>query len=439
MTHRYTKSLCFVIMFIVTCSVKAQNGVNSPYSRYGFGLLSDQSVGAIKGMGGASLGLRESNAINFQNPASYSAIDSLSFLFDAGLSIQNANFSGSGKRVNAHNANIDYINVAFRAWQHVGMSIGFMPYSNIGYKFSGNETLEDIDGYGEKTAKSSYSGDGGLHQFYLGIGWEPIQDLSIGLNASYLWGNYSKDAKVSFSETSIQTLHRNYLADISTYKLDFGAQYSKKLDNKNAITVGVIYGLGHSIKSNAKFINQTLKSSGSVSSADTIKIANAFALPHTFGAGLSWNHKDQWKVNLDYNLALWEQVKFPQLTDENGNLRYSSSKGVFENRHKIALGTEYVPNPLGLRYKDHICYRAGLSYSTSYTKVNKQNGANDYCVSLGVGLPIANMNNNRSILHISAQWEHVRPQSKGMITENYLRLCIGLSFNERWFMKWKVE
>ena len=132
-------------------------------------------------------------------------------------------------------------------------------------------------------------------------------------------------------------------------------------------------------------------------------------------------------------------MKFPQLTDDNGELRYSSNKGVFENRHKIALGSEYIPNPLGLRYRDHICYRAGLSYSTSYTKVNKQSGANDYCISLGVGLPISNMNNNRSILHISAQWEHVRPQSKGMITENYLRLCIGLSFNERWFMKWKVE
>ena len=27
----------------------------------------------------------------------------------------------------------------------------------------------------------------------------------------------------------------------------------------------------------------------------------------------------------------------------------------------------------------------------------------------------------------------------GMITERYLRLCVGLSFNERWFQKWKVQ
>ena len=56
-----------------------------------------------------------------------------------------------------------------------------------------------------------------------------------------------------------------------------------------------------------------------------------------------------------------------------------------------------------------------------------------------MGLPVINFHNNRSIVNISAQYEHVKPKFAGMITENYLRLCIGLSFNERWFMKWKVE
>ena len=33
------------------------NGVNSPYSRYGFGILSDRSMGFNKGMGGVAMGL----------------------------------------------------------------------------------------------------------------------------------------------------------------------------------------------------------------------------------------------------------------------------------------------------------------------------------------------------------------------------------------------
>ena len=45
--------------------------------------------------------------------------------------------------------------------------------------------------------------------------------------------------------------------------------------------------------------------------------------------------------------------------------------------------------------------------------------------------------NNRSILNISGQWVH--QSAKSLITENTFRINIGLTFNERWFMKWKVE
>lgn len=439
MTFRYTKYIMAALVAVFLCPAMAQNGVNSPYSRYGFGLLSDNSSGFNKGMGGAGLGTREGTVINFRNPASYSAVDSLSFLFDVGMSLQNANFSENGHKANAHNAGVDYLNVAFRAWQSVGMAIGFMPYSNIGYEFSGSETLADNDGYGEKTATTSYSGDGGLHQLYLGIGWEPVKHLSVGMNASYLWGNYSHIAKVAFSENSIQPLRRNYSANISTYKLDFGLQYGRRIGKKDALTLGLTYGLGHSIDNKAQFINQILSSSGNVASADTINTSSAFELPHSFGIGATWNHDNRWTVALDYSLEMWSKVKFPQLVDDNNDLRYDCVKGLFDDRHKVALGAEYLPNVMGIHYKDHIRYRAGVSYSTSYTKVNGQSGADDFCVSLGVGLPISNMHNNRSVLNVSAQWEHVKPRTAGLITENYLRLCIGLSFNERWFMKWKVE
>jgi hypothetical protein len=43
-------------------------------------------------MNGVGLGLRPHNPINYLNPASYSAVDSLNFIFDAGLSLQLTNF-----------------------------------------------------------------------------------------------------------------------------------------------------------------------------------------------------------------------------------------------------------------------------------------------------------------------------------------------------------
>ena len=65
----------------------AQTSSNSPYTRYGFGELSDQHFGNSKAMGGIAYGLRNGFQVNAANPASYTAIDSLTFIFDAGLSL----------------------------------------------------------------------------------------------------------------------------------------------------------------------------------------------------------------------------------------------------------------------------------------------------------------------------------------------------------------
>ena len=61
-------------------SLKAQSDVNSIYSRFGIGDLNDQRMSAQTGLGGLSIGLRMPNTINMVNPASYTAIDTLSFL-----------------------------------------------------------------------------------------------------------------------------------------------------------------------------------------------------------------------------------------------------------------------------------------------------------------------------------------------------------------------
>ena len=76
------------------------NGQNSPYTRYGFGQLCDQAMGSNKAMGGIGVGLRNRAQINAINPASYSAVDSMTFLFDGGITLQNTNFNENGIRKN---------------------------------------------------------------------------------------------------------------------------------------------------------------------------------------------------------------------------------------------------------------------------------------------------------------------------------------------------
>ena len=74
--------------------------------------------------------------------------------------------------------------------------------------------------------------------------------------------------------------------------------------------------------------------------------------------------------------------------------------------------------------------------SNSYTKVNGNDAAKEYSVSAGFGLPIFR---SKSMLNISGQYIKVSPKVKGMLEENSLRVNVGITFNEDWFRKYKVD
>ena len=170
------KKICSAVVlaaFALTVSAQSASdtnqsysGTNSPYSQYGLGELADQSSGFNRGMNGLGLAFREHNQVNQLNPASYSSIDSLSFIFDVGISGQLTNFKEGNKKVNARNADFDYLVAGFRAFRHVGVSIGLIPFSNIGYKYS-SKGYTNADKSVSYT--NTYRGNGGLHQVYLGV------------------------------------------------------------------------------------------------------------------------------------------------------------------------------------------------------------------------------------------------------------------------------
>jgi len=42
-------------------------------------------------------------------------------------------------------------------------------------------------------------------------------------------------------------------------------------------------------------------------------------------------------------------------------------------------------------------------------------------------------------VNLGVQYEHVAPGAKTLLKEDYIRFTIGISFNERWFAKWKAQ
>ncbi|HCJ47139.1 MAG TPA: hypothetical protein DHV83_06230, partial [Prevotella sp.] len=132
-----------------------------------------------------------------------------------------------------------------RLFRHFGVSFGLLPYSNIGYSYSTTTSVGDVN---KTYSYNAYNGDGGLHQVYLGFGWEPIRNLSIGVNGSYLYGDYTRTVTNSYSNSSANALIKTYSADVRSYKLDAGLQYTLPLNKKDQLTLGLTYGMGHEIK-----------------------------------------------------------------------------------------------------------------------------------------------------------------------------------------------
>lgn len=414
------------------------NGSNSSYSRFGLGTSSDQAQGFNRSMGGVAQGLRNGQYANRQNPASYSAIDSLSFIFDVGMGLQFGRFTQGGSTANARNTSLEYVNAGFRVAKGLGMNFGFAPFTRIGYNFtsapgtpigSSNTSGQSI------TSQTTYYGNGGLHQMYLGAGWNPIADLSIGVNIHYLWGSYSHSLSQTFYEGGTSSSNYNkqnaiWESDINTYKIDLGAQYPVRISKRDLLTAGATVGLGHSIGSSVSMTRYTTQ-------GDTIEAErrNAFDLPYTFSAGLAWQRDNKLTVAADYTIERWEGCKIPVYSSPTNDIQARTDQ--YLNRHRVNLGAEYTENPMGRKYGQRIRYRIGASYATPNVKVNGLDGPKEYGVTAGVGLPLTHA--GKSVLNVGLEWKKRAPSTTSHITENYLMLHLGITFNERWFMKWKFN
>lgn len=405
----------------------------SPYSQYGLGVLSDQSVGFNRGMGGVAYGMRSGKYVNIQNPASYSAIDSLSMIFDAGVTGEMTNYKEGGKSLNAKTGGFDYAVAGFRLLRHVGLAVGVVPYSNIGYSYIHTNTI----GSEGSTTKSTqvYDGSGGFSQVFLGAGWQVTKNLSVGANVSYFWGKYTKTIAMTTNETDANTETRSYTALINNYKIDFGVQWQQFVSSYDMLTVGATFGLGHKLGADADLLIVNSNSSNAAVSSTRLSAENAFGIPYSFGVGASVLHKSSLTAAVDYTFQKWSSLDYPLFNNSNGT--YTMQSGYYKDRHKVAAGVDWLPKPLGRKFYQLMHYRFGVSYATSYYKIGTQDGPGELAVSAGFGLPIFNSWNNRSTLNISAQW--VRSMGCDLIKENMFRVNIGLTFNERWFAKWKVD
>ena len=367
------KGLLTLSALAVALIAPAQTNTYSPYSRYGYGLLHEPLMGQSVGMGGVSYGLRSKNHINPMNPASYSAIDSLSLIMDIGMKASFGQMKQGGTTAGVKNATLDYVHLGMRLAKGLGLSAGFMPYSNIGYSFYSDDQTIGVVGNSERTVTNGnlYDGDGGLNLAYIGLGWKAYRNLSVGANVGFLWGKYNHDITQLFEEDGISSstysaTFKNIHSSMKTFKLDFGAQYPIRLTRQDWLTVGVTAGIGHKIAQDATLVIYTSNGDSTLYTA-----SKPFDLPFSFAGGVAWQHKNTLLVAADFQHELWSKCRLPIETRDS----FVPMKGYYNNKTKIAVGTQWTPNPFG-KYWQRIQYRAGINFTTPYLRVNGNDGPN---------------------------------------------------------------
>lgn len=421
----------YIAVVLLLLSIIFTSKAQSPYSMHGLGMLDDCTLGINSGMGGVGYAINNKMQVNPKNPASYAAMDSLTFLFDVGMSVEidwvKERLKINTLRETKTSANFDYAVLQFPMGKHFAASFGIMPFSKVNYSYGKNINFGEYSNYGE----------GGIHQVYLGIAAKLYKNLYVGVNASYLFGNITHSTTIlpnsAYNVVAMISQTRMHVTD---YKFDFGLRYTQSINEKNSITIGAVYSPKKKMLGKRYNDLYQLETSGETSltvESDTTSLKSCYEMAETYGVGLGYNWEDRLIIGADFTYQPWSQVNYlPFQGLENTE---NVLKGNFNDRYRISLGAEYRNAVYSTKYVDRMRYRAGLYYEKSYMKING-NGLNEVGASIGLGLPILK---DKSLINLSAQYYHRKLSPNTNVVENGILFSVGISFNEFWFFKRKIE
>jgi len=426
----------FFIILSLPYLATGQTENNSPYSRFGIGDIAHHSFGKNRALGGMSFGLRDPNAIVIANPASLSARDTMSFLFEFGVIGKSAELSSSGNLPDKFNdINFNHLAIAFPITKRIGTSIGIIPYSNRNYNIISTIREGDLL-YNPATGdlNSKYIGEGGINQFFIGNAVQLNKNFSLGFNFSYLFGSLERIRTLYFAESEKirSDFYNSKYSDktvIGDIKFDWGLQYTTSLKHELRLTVGAIFSSNTKLSAKHEVLHENI-----IYSVDpgiyTDIIQNytdnngSILLPGKIGAGFTLKKGDKLMIGADYYSQNWSDAKFFGKSDS------------LTNANTIRGGIEFVPNSRDLRnYLNSIYYRIGGHYSNTYLQLNGEQ-LTDFGISFGLGLPLRS---SKSIFNIAFELGQRGTLDKSLIKEKYGILSFSLTLYDFWFVQQKFD
>lgn len=438
MPKRIPFCLALGLTALIPLITLAQPGNDSPYSHYGVGNLIDTKLVRYSGMGGLGVAIREDSipyAVNFFNPASYTGIKFTSFDIAAYASMATLSDQRNSEYVNK--VNLSYFALGFPIAKWCGAAFGLRNFSTIGYNLS--DTTEYHWAAGDSaTVRRNREGTGGMDQFFIGAGFKPFKNFSIGFNASFMFGTMNRIRRTEFLEQFYFSEKSEKVTQVYGFYLDYGLQYVIPIKGR-VLTLGAWGASPLNVSASFTKLSSTYRPSayGDIP-RDTVVVADSSTsihLPLRLGFGITALLSRKFTIGVEYKMEQWSQFR-----DAQGR---ANGMG---DAWRAASGIEFRPsfeyNKRGFwSYFGKMQYRLGGFYAHTQYLIN---GAHvpEYGITFGMGFPVSRIRAAdsqfiQSMINLSVEWGQRGTKSNGLVLEDYWKIKLGFTLNDRWFIKRK--
>lgn len=409
---------------MVAASAAAQT--SSPYSMYGYGIIGDRATSMQRQMGGVGYAMNSGRQINAMNPASYAAIDSMTFLFDMGADLSFLWSKEKNVKQSSTGGGVDYVTLQFPISKFMGGSVGLIPYSSVGYAF-GNDV--------EHGAMEN-QGSGGINQLYLGVSGK-VAGFSLGVNVSYDFGNIVDDVFATPNGSSQAKFE--HVMEVRDWNINIGAQYTATWNQWNKLVVGATYSPRKTMRGKTWLTKQDTSLDSYPDTVAYMNMKDKYFNPTTIGVGVSYAYEKTYRVMVeaDFTWQQWSKAPYSALYTNPGKdgKRELAFNGMdFNNRTKFAVGAEFIPKIRG-NYGQKMTYRLGAYYTNDYLNIDG-NSVKEMGVTCGAGFPIPD---SKTMVNLGLEWKRRYATPASLISENYLNITLGVNFSEVWFWKRKIK
>ena len=417
------KNFFSIFFFLFSAGIVfGQSGSLSPYSFFGIGENTFKGTIDSRSMGAINV-YNDSLHLNLTNPAAYAELKLVNY--SVGIDYTVSNLKNNISENKTKTGGVNYMAIAIPTKKFV-FGFGLIPNNSIGYLI---QTSDDT-----KSPKeiNRYEGDGGVNTAFLTLGFKIFKKISLGISANYQFGNLEHSNSRFLEGIELFTTLESK-SSLSGIKFVYSTLYKEKIFKDLTLHLTYILTPKSIVYSrNTQILSTTPGTGGFGGDSENIDLAalnlerTNILIPTTSSFGVGLGKEKKWFVGIDYTLNLGGGFE---------NKLFNLKNVEYKQGSKVSFGGLYVPNYNSFTsYFNRIVYRAGIRFEKSGLNINNQS-INEFGINFGLGLPLQGFQN----LNFGFEFGKRGTTSDGLIEENFVSVRLGLTLNDRWFVRNKYN